>query len=182
MSSQVGLINTGNVIGNLVNGSLRTGFVIIPSLIAGLAVAQIGRKACIDVLTGIFRAATGAATGAKTTDAATTAATSAMSSAPTSTTVPSSATKTRTERVWAYLEEVRPQSTAQINYSKEFKNFAAYSTVAIASTFVLNKLIGNAPELYNNFAKYLGNAIRFDVNFDVIQMGVDRILALKYKA
>ena len=53
--------------------------------------------------------------------------------------------------------------------------FAFYTTMAIVSIFVSNKLIGIMPDAYNTVAKYAGSALRFDLNYDVIQLFINYV-------
>jgi hypothetical protein len=53
------------------------------------------------------------------------------------------------------------------------KGAAFYTATTLLSIFVLNKLIGKTPEIYNDVAKFVGSPLRFDTNYDVVQIAVN---------
>ena len=86
------------------------------------------------------------------------------------------------KRVYTFLHGYLPDGiTKQSNAFEKLTNVdlvkgaALYTATTLVSIFVLNKLIGKTPEIYNDVAKFVGSPLRIDTNYDVVQIAVDYV-------
>jgi hypothetical protein len=152
-------MSTANYLTQAINGSVRIAFVIAPSFKAGshlLELASRGLNAALGVI-GIQLKMPDVSAQVKKDE--------------------SYATKAY-RFVHHYLPNaITTQNDAFRGLSSAdlAKGFVWYTGVAVVSTFVLNKLIGPAPEIYNTVAKYSGNALRMDLKYDVVQLAINSV-------
>ncbi len=148
-------MSTSNILNHAINGSVRIALVIMPAFKAGTYMLALASKVLDGATPKMFK----------------------FDSKPQAGQDKSMATKVY-EKLHGFLPEgVKNQGDAFSGMSTPnlIKGALFYTATAVVSTFVLNKLIGPAPEIYNTVAKYVGSPIRLDTKYDVIQLAVDYV-------
>ncbi len=149
---------TANYLTQAINGSVRIAFVILPSIKAATYVSELASRALNAALNviGVKLQMPELATGKET--------------------------DTYAMKAYTYVHKFLPASiTSKVDAYKDLtstdvaKGAAFYTATAIVSTFVLNKLVGPMPEVYNNVMKYSGNALRLDTGYDVVQLAFNYV-------
>lgn len=145
---------TANYLSQAINGSVRIAFVVLPSIKAATCVSELASRALNAALSVI---------GVELK-------------------MPEIGKDTPASKLYTFAHGYLPKGfTGAKDAYKDLtaadvaKGAAFYTATAIVSTFVLNKLVGPMPEVYNNVMKYTGNALRFDTGYDVIQLAVNYV-------
>ncbi len=152
-------MSTSNYLTQAINGSVRIAFVIAPSFKAGSHLLELASRG-LNAALGVIGIKLQMPDVSKPADAGDSYATKAYRLA------------------HHYLPKaITTQNDAFRGLSSPdlTKGFIWYTGVAVVSTFVLNKLIGPAPEIYNSVAKYSGNALRLDLKYDVVQLAINYV-------
>lgn len=151
---------TANYLTQAINGSVRIAFVIAPSIKAATYVSELASRA-LNAALGVI---------------------GVELKMPELVTETNKAKATSAMKLYTWVHKFLPASITSKNDAYRgltstdvAKGAAFYTATAIVSTFVLNKLVGPMPEVYNNVMKYSGNALRLDTGYDVIQLAINSL-------
>ncbi len=156
-------MTSSNFFNHMINGSARTALVILPALKGSMCLVSLANKTFNLGLKGFFHLL------------------GYQEAKPGKADVPA-ADLSRMTKAYNFVHSYVPKGiTDQKDAYKDLgivdlaKGAAFYTATTMVSIFVLNKLLGPAPELYNSVAKYAGSPIRMDVNYDVIQLAINYV-------
>lgn len=154
---------SANIFNHAMNGSVRIGLVVLPAFKAGTYMLELASRVLNQFKPAFL-----------STNQAPLAQPGQPSAGP--------AKDGYAKKVYTFVHGCLPDGiTKQSNAFERLSNVdlvkgaAFYTATTLLSIFVLNKLIGKTPEIYNEVAKFVGSPLRFDTNYDVVQIAVNYV-------